>query len=100
MGLGEIENISKKKKVLQPTKITFFQKNLRDIYDQNDGKFLKEGLLPKQKEDYNKMYFRENLNIELELKDEKEIRNFEAKFEMQQILKKDDQERIEADLIQ
>ena len=46
------------------------------------------------------MYFRENLNIELELKDEVEIRNFEAKFETQQILKKDDQERIEADLIQ
>ena len=46
------------------------------------------------------MYFRENLNIELELKDDNEIRNFEAKFEMQQILKKDDQERIEAELIQ
>jgi len=60
---------------------------------------LKEGLLPKQREDYNKLYFRENLNIELELKDENEIRNFEAKFEMQQILKKDDQERVEADLI-
>ena len=60
---------------------------------------MKEGLLPKQREDYNKLYFRENLNIELELKDENEIRNFEAKFEMQQILKKDDQERVEADLI-
>ncbi len=47
---------------------------------------MKEGLLPKQREDYNKLYFRENLNIELELKDENEIRNFEAKFEMQQIL--------------
>ena len=56
--------------------------------------------MPKQREDYNKMYFRENLNIELELKDDNEIRNFEAKFEMQQILKKDDQERIEAELIQ
>jgi len=56
--------------------------------------------LPKQREDYNKIYFRDNLNIELELKDENEIRNFEAKFEMQQILKKNDQERFEADLIQ
>jgi len=56
--------------------------------------------LPKQREDYNKIYFWDNLNIELEEKDEDEIRNFEAKFEMQQILKKDDQERIDADLIQ
>ena len=38
--------------------------------------------------------------MELELKDDNEIRNFEPKFEMQQILKKDDQERIESDLIQ
>lgn len=52
------------------------------------------------REDYNKMYFRENLNIEMELKDDVEIRNFEAKFEMQAILKKEDQERIESDLIQ